>query len=77
MNSKVLEFKKNEGNVLDFQAAKSRRDKRGMSYEDFMNTFMKDSIVSLFGNEPMSFFNKPQKEETLAEVIPFPSKKED
>lgn len=57
--SKVLDFKKKEeGNVLDFNKAKARRDRRGMSYEEFRKTYMKDSIVSLYG------------EDTLREIFP-------
>lgn len=70
--SKVFDFtkekaKRTESNVLDFNQYKKKREKQGMTEKEFKERYMKDSVVSLFGEETLNkFFNNDNTPDDIA-----------
>ena len=68
--SKVLNFKQkkeNENNILDFNEYKKKREEQGMTEKEFKERYMKDSVVSLFGEDTLNkFFNNDNTPDDIA-----------
>ena len=72
-SAKVLEFSKEESNVVSLDAARERRKRRGMSAEEFQKKYMKNSIVSLYGKDAMNILNNHPEQDNGNDDEPTPA----